>query len=308
MFDYSLLNSGAKAFRKAPVGAPFLSFSLLSFRRLGQVVSSNPMRLLPWMLAAKAMWLASAAFEDVDEEDLKDLHEALPEYLASKPSPLLVPIPQRDANGRIQFLDLGYLHPFGIHWEMLKNFSEGEVDEFMETVGITGAPLVQMAIAMSTGIDPFTKRDITNEEFTLARKNWDRMAFLWRQAAPSLITSQGAFYKMYEAATDKVGASKLNYGEAKYTMGQAVARIIGMNTYPVDPETSAIKNVQVMKYRLADLDAGYNRMILDPNHEEAEREKLITEYKMQRMALTIDMQDMAELAKIHPNLKIKDIK
>ncbi len=125
---------------------------------------------------------------------------------------------------------------------------------------------------------------------------------------PGIASSQGAFYKMYEAAAGIVGTSKLNYGEAKYTMGQAVGRLIGMNTYPVDPEMSAIKNVQVMKYRMADLDAGYKKMIRDPNLSDSEREKLITEYKMQKMALAIDMTDMAQLAKIHPNLKIKDMK
>ena len=250
----------------------------------------------------------SAAIEGLDDDDLEDLHEALPDYMASKPSPLLVPLPVRDAHGRMQFLDLSYTHPSGVLFEMLKNFSELEIDEFMETVGITGAPLIQAAIAMSTGIDPFTKKPITNEEFTLARKNWDRMAFLWRQAMPSLLTSQGAFYKMYEAATNKVGTSKLNYGEAKHTMGQAVLRILGINTYGVDPEMSAIKNVQVMRYRMADLDAGYKRIIRDPNLSKSEREKMITEYKMQKLALGIDMQDMADLARVHPNLKIKDMK
>lgn len=125
---------------------------------------------------------------------------------------------------------------------------------------------------------------------------------------PSLITSQGAFYKMYESAAGKVGSSKLNYGEAKYSMGQAALRLAGINTYPVDPEMTAIKNVQVMKYRMADLDAGYKKMIRDPNISKGERDKLITEYKMQKLALAVDMQEMAELSKLHPNLKIKDVK
>ena len=125
---------------------------------------------------------------------------------------------------------------------------------------------------------------------------------------PSLLTSQGALYKMYEAVTEKVGTSKLNYGEAKHSMGQAIARLFGINVYGVDPEMSAIKNVQVMKYRMADLDSGYKRMIRDPNLTEQDRAELIAEYRIQKMALASDMQDMMELAEIHPNLKVKDMK
>jgi len=307
LFDYSMLNRGARAFRKAPVGAPFLSFYLLSFARLGQVLSRNPLRVLPWLAMSYIAWAASAAMEDVDEDDLKQLHDGLPEYLANKPSPLLVPLPARDAEGRMQFLDLAYLHPYGAHWETLRLASEGELDQMSDLVGITGAPLVQFAIAMSTGIDPFTKQPITEEEFSLGRKMWDRAGFVWRSVSPSLLNSQGAFYKMYEAATGKVGASKLNYGEAKHTMGQAIARLAGINTYGVDPEMTALKNVQVMKYRMADLDLAYKREIRNPNLSDEQRAEIVAEYQMQKMALAYDMQRMAELADINPKLKVKDM-
>ncbi len=308
LFDYSLLNKGAKAFRKAPIGAPFLSFSLLAMRRLGQVTTTNPMRLLYWWAFAHLIWAATAGFEDVDEEDLEKLHAALPEYLSNKPAAFMVPLVGRDANGRMQFIDLSYTHPFGGLWEMTKSLGKGELDVFSEMIGMTGAPLTQMAIALSTGIDPFTKQKITNDEFTLREKLWDRTRFMWRQTMPSLVTGNGALYKMYEAGSDKVGTSKLNYGEAKHSMGQAALRILGINVYGVDPSTTAIKNVQVMKYRMADLTAAYKRKIRDPNLSEEARNEIILTFQMQVQALQQDMFDMLELSKIHPNLKIKDIK
>jgi len=226
----------------------------------------------------------------------------------------MVPLPFRDSHGRMQFLDLAYIHPFGIHWEILKNFAGGDVDEAAETFGITGAPLVQFAIAMSTGLDPFTKQKITEDGYTWGRKMWDRMGFLYSQMTPSIIDFRGdgkgrsPFYKMYEAATGKVGASKLNYGEAKFSMGQAIARLAGINTYGIDPETSASKNLMLMKYKKADLQTAYKRLIRNPNISEEERAKIKMEFEMQMMAMIQDMEEMAELANIHPNLRLKDIK
>lgn len=326
LFDYSLLNAGAKAFRKVPIGAPFLSFSLLSFRRMGQVVSKNPLRLLPWYLMTQAMWSASALVMGVDDDDLDDLHDSLPEYLSSKPSVLLIPLPMRDAEGRVQFVDISYTHPFGIHWEMLKQFKDGDIDEVAQTMGIMGAPLLQLGIAMVTGEDPFTKKEITSDGYPISRKIMDRFSYLWRQTMPTMLTwgenSASPLYKMYEAATGIVGTSKLNYGEAKHSMGQALARMVGINTYGVDPEMTAIKNVQIMQYRMADLDADYKRDIrgvmaqannAEPGSDKERKwldkaDKIIAEYTIQKMALAGDMQEMMDLSEIHPNLKIKDMK
>jgi len=326
LFDYSLLNAGAKAFRKVPIGAPFLSFSLLSFRRMGQVVSKNPLRLLPWYLMTQAMWSASALVMGVDDDDLDDLHDSLPEYLSSKPSVLLIPLPMRDAEGRVQFVDISYTHPFGIHWEMIKQFMDGDIDELAQTMGIMGAPLLQLGIAMVTGEDPFTKKEITSDGYPISRKIMDRFNYLWRQTMPTMLTwgenSASPLYKMYEAATGIVGTSKLNYGEAKHSMGQALARMVGINTYGVDPELTAIKNVQIMQYQMADLDAAYKRDIrgvmaqansAEPGSKKERKwldkaDKLIAEYTIQKMALAGDMQEMMDLSEIHPNLRIKDMK
>ena len=143
---------------------------------------------------------------------------------------------------------------------------------------------------------------------------------------PTMLTwgenSASPLYKMYEAATGIVGTSKLNYGEAKHSMGQAIARMVGVNTYGVDPELTAIKNVQIMQYRMADLDADYKRDIrgvmaqannAEPGSDKERKwldkaDKLIAEYTIQKMALAGDMQEMMDLSEIHPNLKVKDMK
>jgi hypothetical protein len=321
LFDYSLLNKSAKAFRKAPIGAPFLSFTLLAAKRMGQVMARNPLRLAYWAFFTHLLWAGSAEVEDVDEDDLKDLHASLAPYLSVKPSFMIAPMPYRDSEGRMQFIDLSYMNPFGIHTEMLKNLSQGELVEVMKAIGFTGAPLVQIVLAIHSGEDPFTGKKITSEHFPLGVKTWDRAKYLYRQFMPSLFTSQGAFWKMYQSYTEYVGSSSLDYGETKHTMGQAIARLIGINTYGVDPETSARKNLQIMNFEMQELQADYKRKIRNAvaqarQHEGTdkeqkwidERDRLIAEMQIQIKARLVDIDEMKDLMDLHPNLKIKDMK
>jgi len=321
MFDYSLLSSAGKKFRRSPIGAPFLSFTLLATRRLGQVIATNPGRLFWWYAVSQVLWWGMAKFEGVDEEDLEELHKALPSYLADKPSFFLLPVPGRDEEGRMRFYDFSYTHPFGGLLEMAKNTSKGEIDKVMEMVGIGGAPALQMIMALYTGEDPFTKQDITSEEFTVKEKLWDRTKFVYRHTFPSLITGQGAIYKMWQAAEFEVpmlgwkkekavGGSKLNWGETKTTMPQAVLRLGGINLYSVDPGQTAQKNMMILTYRMSDLDAAYRRKLREAvaNNREKAIEKITATWKMQKEQLAQEMEAMAKLQDVHPNLKIKDIK
>jgi hypothetical protein len=279
------------------------------------------MRLMWFYAISQVFWYATAAVEDVDQEDLEDLHKALPDYLSDKPNFFLLPIPGRDSEGRMRFYDFSYTHPFGGLLEMAKNTSKGEVTKVMEMMGLGGAPLLQMMMAFYNNKDPFTKKDITNKEFTTKEKMWDYSMFVWRHNLPSLITEQGAIYKMWQASEfeipllgyekkKQVGSSTLDWGETKSTLPQAALRLGGINLYSVDPGKTASKNLMILSYRMRDLDAGYRRKAREAkangNPEELER---ITEvWRGQKAQLAQEMDEMRKLRKINPNLKIKDIK
>jgi hypothetical protein len=126
---------------------------------------------------------------------------------------------------------------------------------------------------------------------------------------------------MYQSYTEYVGSSSLDYGETKHTMGQAIARLIGINTYGVDPETSARKNLQIMNFEMQELQADYKRKIRNAvaqarQHEGTdkeqkwidERDRLIAEMQIQIKARLVDIDEMKDLMDLHPNLKIKDMK
>ena len=107
-----------------------------------------------------------------------------------------------------------------------------------------------------------------------------------------------------------VGGSKLNWGETKTTMPQAVLRLGGINLYSVDPGQTAQKNMMILTYRMSDLDAAYRRKLREAvaNNREKAIEKITATWKMQKEQLAQEMEAMAKLQDVHPNLKIKDIK
>jgi hypothetical protein len=308
LFDYSLLNASAKKWRRVPIGSPFLSFTLLSAKRFGQLMTKNPTRMLYWYAVMQVLWTMFTP-DGVDEEDMEDLHKALPSYLASKPTAFLLPLPGRDSEGRMTFMDVSYLHPFGALWDMVKGTSSGELDKLQDMFGMSGSPLIQFVMAFSTGVDPFTKKPITEEGYATGRKGWDYTKYVWRQLSPSFVNDQGAPWKIALAATgNNLSASKLKYGEPGITASQAIGRLIGINTYGVDPEMTAKANLMNMKYKMEDIKRVYKKLLRNPNYSEAKKQDIKIEMMLQIEALRVDMEVMKELAQVNPKLKVKDTK
>lgn len=308
LFDYSLLNASAKKWRRVPIGSPFLSFTLLSAKRFGQLIAKHPTRMLYWWAVMEVLWTVFTP-DGVDEEDMEDLHKALPSYLASKPTAFLLPLPGRDSEGRMTFMDVSYLHPFGALWDMVKGTSSGELDKLQDMFGMSGSPLIQFVMAFSTGVDPFTKKPITEEGYATGRKGWDYTKYVWRQLSPSFVNDQGAPWKIALAATgNNLSASKLKYGEPGITASQAIGRLIGINTYGVDPEMTAKANLMNMKYKMEDIKRVYKKLLRNPNYSEAKKQDIKIEMMLQIEALRVDMEVMKELAQVNPKLKVKDTK
>ncbi len=207
------------------------------------------------------------------------------------------------------FMDVSYLHPFGALWDMVKGTSSGELDKLQDMFGMSGSPLIQFVMAFSTGVDPFTKKPITEEGYATGRKSWDYTKYAWRQLSPSFVNDQGAPWKIALAATgNNLSASKLKYGEPGITASQAIGRLIGINTYGVDPEMTAKANLMNMKYKMEDIKRVYKKLLRNPNYSEAKKKDIKIEMMLQIEALRVDMEVMKELAQVNPKLKVKDTK
>lgn len=255
------------------------------------------------------VWHTTAAMFEVEEEELDRAKAGLPDYLSDKPDQFLLPLPFRDSQGRLQFFDLAYIHPMGAHLETLKNLNQGEWIKFIKSTGLGGAPILQIATAMLSKIDPFTERPITDPGLPEDLQRLDWLNFFWRTFTPSWANEQGFLWKSVQAATGKGKKSgKLTFGDVPNTMGQALARAFGLNIYGVEPQKTAAQNILIIKAKINEAKQSAKRRVRDARANHPDKPELIQEI-MQDLDIMLagyqlDALEMKDLMNVHPNLRV----
>ena len=88
-----------------------------------------------------------------------------------------------------------------------------------------------------TGIDPFTRRKIVDETGTNSEKAADLIWYVWNLSAPPMLhgiwQGPGEGYGAVKRLKDAFSGALSKEGEAKFTKGQAVGRMFGMNITPI---------------------------------------------------------------------------
>ena len=96
----------------------------------------------------------------------------------------VVALPWLDERGKIQFHDLSYLFPWGMYSELASELSQGQIGDAIQTVGIMGGPAINIATAIQTNTDPFTRREIVNEFDTPTEKAASVVKYAYNLSAP----------------------------------------------------------------------------------------------------------------------------
>jgi hypothetical protein len=240
LFDYSNVKGSVRYLRNAPFGAPFMSFTSLVAPLMLETMITKPWKFAPYYALGYAMkeWFKNV--NDVDDEDLESLTMGASEYLREKikglgPTPV-IPLPYLDKNGRVQFLDVSYIYPWGMFSEMFGELSRGELIDAMKTFGIFGSPVNNIVTAVNSGVDPFSRKKIVDENGTTGEKVADIWWYAFNLTVPSMFhgtgygnEGYGAVRRVYDSFTGKIEKD----GEAKFTMGQSIARLGGMNVTPL---------------------------------------------------------------------------
>ena len=107
----------------------------------------------------------------------------------------------------------------------------------IKTAGLLGSPGLNIASAIMTGIDPFTRQPIVDETGTNAEKAADLIWYAWNLSAPPMLhgiwqgpgQGYGAIKRLKDAFSGEIGKD----GEAKFTKGQAISRMFGINITPI---------------------------------------------------------------------------
>ena len=297
MFDYSLVNPSVRYLRNAPIGAPFLTFHVKVLPRLLEVVTTAPWRFTPYVAIPMALQKLIASMKDVDDDDVEQLKEALPEWLRERGNAHFMP--GKDEHGRWQALDVGYFMPWSLWGEMGKELAKGEIGGAVKTAGIAGGPIPNIISAIQTNTDPFTRKEIVNEFDPPAKQVEALMTYAWRLTMPTFITDIGFAGHLKRALSEHVDRN----GHIKSTVPQSLLRLIGINLYPIDPQYTRAENIKWMKYDISKVKRNMRKAVRDRNLTSSERKKVYAQFVDMIKERQERLKDYAKRSKVHPNLR-----
>jgi hypothetical protein len=298
LFDYSNVVPSVRFLRQAPFGAPFISFTSFVAPLMLETAITKPWKFAPYYALGWAMKEWFKANHDLDDEDLEGLKVGLSEYLREKATESIfptgvIPLPFLDANKRVQFLDVSYVYPWGMFSEIAGELTEGNIGGALKTVGLMGSPLFNIASAVATGIDPFSRRVIIDPTGTPTEQAMDIWWYAFNLTMPPMLHGAGpgnegfgALTRLHEAWTGELTKD----GEARFTMGQAFGRMAGFNVTPLAVPEGRIKHLrwdysQIQKLlRQAKRDIRNMFMMQKPKTEIAEAK----EYYMEKIRKEVE--------------------
>ena len=282
LFDYSLVRPSVRYLRNAPIGIPFLTYYIKVIPRLWEVMRNHPHRLLPFIAIHYGLFALARAGLDMDDDEFDDLKKDLPKWVRSKTH--AYPLPMRDANGKVQIVDIGYFLPWGAHIDVVTSLSKGDVGAAAQSMGLASGPVTNLLTTLQTGTDPFTNREITNkgDPFGYQMASW--MMYLWDLNMPSMITRKGALGKtleslnIYDIAGVPISNPKLPH-HMKLTTTQAMIRLIGINVYAYDPRVSRAQNIKQMQRDIQDVRSRIKQRLRDTSLSSADRAQILSNYR-----------------------------
>jgi hypothetical protein len=272
LFDYSLVGANTRYLRNSPLGFPFLTFTMKVLPRLLEVMFSRKVvHLLPYVALAYALPQIVAAMLNVDDDEIEELKQAFPEWIAKKNSVYI--LPWKDSSGRWQAIDISYFFPWAQWMEAAKlAVVDRDIEGVMRSLGLAGSPVGDIYTALKTNIDPFTQRPIVDKHGMPREKAAQILGYAWGLAVPTMLTDKGFVGKGLASA---FGITNRRTGDAPPNIAQVIGSLTGANIYAYHPEATRERNIDLM---LRD-DTDRHRTIVsrlrrDKNMSDEKREEL----------------------------------
>lgn len=248
-FDYSLVHPSIRRIRNVPFGMPFITYYYKILPKLAETLIKHPMRFAKYAAIAFVLPMVFADQNDVDEDDFEKLRNSLGERIRNKSN--LWVIPDKDQNGNWNFVDVGYALPWSMFQDVGMALGRGDVAGATQTVGILGSPALSVAAAMKTNVDPFTGRKIWDETQPPKERAKSLLGYIFSIIAPPFLTGTGFTGKLIDKV---VGTGLDKYGEPVDTNLQLAGRLLGFNTYALNPQMQRMRNVSFMQKEIRDIE------------------------------------------------------
>lgn len=215
---------------------PFLSFAIESARILKNAAAERPLGLaasmiVPYVITQAAMNMLGLAKGDQDEV-LRDMRGKLKfKGLTGDWPAFSILLPWR-SEGKLAQFDLSNIQPFA---NLLgRPLEAGKDEDFVQYLAkqfLTGSPLLNLPVAIGTNKDPFSDRNITEQDMTTAEKAMERAKYAWNLMAPPLAGGTGL--QQVLAATERSTNKTLE----KRNLGQAFMRaVLGLDVRNASPD------------------------------------------------------------------------
>jgi len=129
-------------------------------------------------------------------------------------------------------------------------------------------------MAMATGVDPFTDREIIPKGEPPSKQAAAWMSYVWTLAMPPVITEQGFAGKVYQAASGNTN----RYGDPRTTGGQAALNLLGLNLYGINPDTTVAMEMSKMSREINDTKIRLMQRLQDRGLSAEKRQEIMAEY------------------------------
>jgi hypothetical protein len=331
LFDYGDVPDIVRGLRQSPLGIPFLTFQYKVLPVLAKTALRNPMRFAPYVALSYALPALFMNAFDIDDDEYEQIKASMPNYIRGNPG--LIPLPARDAEGRLQFLDTSYLYPWGSFTNLINGaFVSGkkavgagspleqglQLKDISTTLGMFGGPGWSL-YDISQNRDSFTDRPIVNPtdplyiKEAIERPFYNRGkitdAMFWaanQYLLPGFLnTEYGAVSKINTALK---GDSKPN-GVAPDTLNQSMFRLLGLNAITLDPDQIRL-SLQYLDREESQIKTGINRLKRDKTLSRPEKNRRINahfqtleRYRLQRKAI---IEAAATTNRVTNKLRIRD--
>jgi len=317
LFDYGLVTPSVRYASTAVVGAPFIRFQSHAIPLMLEVGLTKPWRFLPYYALGYGMIEMFKNSHDIDEEEYESILLALAPWLQEKAlnpkipgtsipllPPNILPMPYLDKQGRWQIHDVSYLMPFGMISEVAGEVAKGRFSDALKSLGMMGGPLADIMVVLKTGVDPFTRRPITEDTKPYIGQVADYIKYIYNMSMPSMFhTSHGAVNRIWDSS---MGNLDPKTGEMKYEPLQAWLRMGGQNIYPTNLVEQRRTNIRRMKWEIGNLKTAHTRLLRGLIKSKASREEIAearSDYRELLKERQLEMVDYVKKSKVPQSLR-----
>jgi len=228
---------------------PFATFSYKALPIVAETVVKHPLRFAKWPLMAMGLTYAALDKMDIKAEDWEHTKRTLNSYMKTGHYAV---IPYKDAKGRMQFMDLTYILPWGDIGEL----SQQGMLRLMQN------PMAQLLSQLSSNKNFFGQPIWYNWEEPRT-KIFKVFNHIWRQAMPSwtpdLALGQDPNIVGGFDWFNLTRALRADTEEAP-TMGQFALSQMGLKMRPIEPRRQRVKARRRKRARLSEARSYYSRL------------------------------------------------